>query len=504
MIAPLLALAALGGAGLLAARHVRQGRERDAIARLLRGQTRILEMIAVGAPLPEVLTALSALIERQAPGMLCSVLLLEGDRLHHGATPSLPPEYCAAIDDTVIGPTVGSCVTAACTRQPVVVSDIASDPLWTDFRDLALAHGLRACWSFPILATDTSPKERGRCLGTFAMYYRDPRTPAPRDWHLIEVATHLAGVAIERHRTATELTRSAARLAEESRLSTALAQVGHEMIASLNMPVLLDRLCQLTTELLHCDVSDTVLRDPTLDVYVPRSSHGYTPEQQEAFRVTRLSAGSLAPLLRTLERDGHVQVRTRRISEPKSARLLDEYGITRSLYVALRRGTDVIGFLSAGYRGREADFTPLHERLAVGIAQLASMALENARLVEEHRRASQLKSEFVSTMSHELRTPLSVILGYTDMLHDGGLDSAERTRTLSRIRRAGLELLEMIEDTFFSDLPRLPGLGESWLGCRWRASGWQPGRSGSSAVPGVAAPPDGDSRRGRRGRRCRA
>ncbi len=445
MIPFLLAGTAIAGAIFLALRHARQGRERDRIALVLRGQTRILEMIAVGTPLPDVLTALSTLVEQQAPGMLCSVLLLEGDRLRHGAAPSLPPAYCAAIDGTAIGPTVGSCGTAAFTRRPVVVSDIARDPLWDAFRDVALAHALRACWSFPILATDADGD--GRCLGTFAMYYREPRTPEPRDWHLVEVATHVAGVAIERHRTATELARSTTRLADESRLSAALAQVGHEMIASLSMPVLLDRVCELTTSLLGCDVSDTILHDPAHDVWIPRSSHGYTPEQREALRVTRLSPRSIGALLRGLERDGHVQVNTRRVDDPGSIRLLVEYGITRSLYVALRRGADVIGFLSAGYVGRDERFSPHQERLALGIAQLASMALENARLVEEHQRASQLKSEFVSTMSHELRTPLSVILGYTDILGDDGLAPAERTRTLGRIRRAGLELLDMIEDT---------------------------------------------------------
>ena len=272
MIPLLLAASAFAGAAVLAVRHVRQGRERDRIAGVLRGQTRILEMIAVGTPLPDVLGALSTLVEQQAPGMLCSVLLLDGDRLRHGAAPSLPPAYCAAIDGTPIGPAVGSCGTAAFTRRPVVVSDIARDPLWADFRELALAHELRACWSFPILATDAGGD--GRCLGTFAMYYREPRTPEPRDWHLVEVATHVAGVAIERHRTATELARSTARLADESRLSAALAQVGQEMIASLSMPVLLQRVCELTTELLDCDVSDTVLRDPSHDVWIRRSSHG--------------------------------------------------------------------------------------------------------------------------------------------------------------------------------------------------------------------------------------
>lgn len=441
MIGPLIGSLAVLGFGSLGMRHVRQGRERDRIATLLAGQTDVLEMIAIGKPLSEVLTALSRLVESQVPGMLCSVLLLEGDILRHGAAPSLPADYCTAIDGIRIGPAVGSCGTAAHTRRPVVVSDIASDPLWTDFRDLALAHDLRACWSFPVLAAD------GGCLGTLAMYYREARTPAPRDWHLIEIATHVAGVAMEHHRTATALARSTDRLAEESRLSTALAQAGHEMISSLSMPVLLDRLCQLTTDLLQCDVSDTVLREPTHDVYVPHSSHGYTPEQQEMLRVTRLPVSSFGPLLHALEQDGHVQVHTAKVADPKAAHLLQQYGITRSLYVALRRGRESIGFLSAGYCGREAAFTPLQERLAIGIAQLASMALENARLVEELRRASQLKSEFVSTMSHELRTPLSVILGYTDMLHDDGLGAAERTRTLGSIRGAGLELLEMVEAT---------------------------------------------------------
>jgi len=442
VIGPFVAAGAvLAGFVFLGLRHARQGRERDRIATLLHGQTRILEMIAVGKPLPDVLAALSTMVERQVPGMLCSVLLLEGDALRHGAAPSLPADYNAAIDGVRIGPAVGSCGTAAFTGKPVVVSDVATDPLWTDFRALALAHGLRACWSFPILATD------GRCLGTFAMYYRESRTPAPQHWHLIEVATHVAGVAIERHRTATELARAAARLAEESQLSTALAQVGHEMISSLNATVLLDRLCQLTTELLGCDVSDTVLYDAERDVYRLRSLHGYTPEQTEALQVMSVAGSTFGPLLHALERDGHAQVATARVVDPGAARLLTEYGITRSLYVALRRGRAVIGYLSAGYRGRTAAFTHLQERLAIGIAQLASMALENSRLVDELRAASQLKSEFVSTMSHELRTPLSVIIGYTDMLSDDGLDDADRAQTLGRIRRAGLELLEMIEAT---------------------------------------------------------
>ncbi|MCC6763741.1 MAG: GAF domain-containing sensor histidine kinase [Deltaproteobacteria bacterium] len=433
-----LAGAGLGiGIGLL----IRQDRRAKRTAALLRGQTRLLEMIALGKPHGEVLEALCTLVEQQVPGMLCSVLLLDGDRLRHGAAPGLPADYCRAIDGITIGPTIGSCGTAAYSRAPVVVTDIAHDPLWNDYRDIALAHGLAACWSFPILAGD------GRCLGTFAMYYRRIRTPARGDWRLIEVATDVAKVALERHRITIELARSTARVAEESRVSSALAHVGHEMISSLDTPVLLDRLCQLTTELLSCDLSATVLHDPTHQVLMPRAWHGYTPEQVATLRTMRLSEASVAPLLRALERDGEAQLRTDAVVDPPSARLLAEYGVTHSLFVALRRGRDVIGFLCAAQRGRTTPFTPLQRRLGAGIAQIGSMALANARLVEEVQQASRLKTEFVSTMSHELRTPLSVILGYADMLDEPGLDPDEHRRTLARIRRAGLELLEMIETT---------------------------------------------------------
>ncbi len=190
-----------------------------------------------------------------------------------------------------------------------------------------------------------------------------------------------------------------------------------------------------------------VLHDAAGDLYVPRSSYGYPEAQASALESLRLSAACFGTLLQALDRHGHVQVRTTNVADAKTAVLLREYGITQCLYVVLRRGTDVIGFLSAGYRGRETPFTAMQERLASGIGQLASMALENARLVEELRHASRVKSEFVSTMSHELRTPLSVILGYTDMLRDDGLGETDHTRTLDRIRTAALELLEMIEAT---------------------------------------------------------
>src|SRR5712692_6708231 len=157
------------------------------------GQKKVLEMIASGAPLGEILTSLVLLIEAQSPEMLCSVLLLSDDGNHivHGAAPSLPEQYVKAIDGDPIGPKNGSCGTAMYRGKPVIVTDVLEDPLWEDYRDLASASGLRACWSTPILSA------RGKVLGSFAMYYRRPQAPTDAEARLTEVATHIAGIAIE-------------------------------------------------------------------------------------------------------------------------------------------------------------------------------------------------------------------------------------------------------------------------------------------------------------------
>ncbi|MEY2497994.1 MAG: hypothetical protein QOD12_1550, partial [Verrucomicrobiota bacterium] len=163
---------------------------------LLAGEKRLLEMVARSDPLTDILEALCRLVEELAGGARSSILLLEpnGNRLRHGAAPNLPKAYVDAIDGALIGPSAGSCGTAAYRGQPVIVSDIATDPLWTDYRDIALPHGLRACWSSPILSSED------KVLGTFAIYYGQPRTPTPQQLEIIEQITHLASIALERKR----------------------------------------------------------------------------------------------------------------------------------------------------------------------------------------------------------------------------------------------------------------------------------------------------------------
>jgi PAS domain S-box-containing protein len=193
-------------------RDISQRKRREA---LLAGENRVLEMVAKGDSLPDILDRLCLLVEEQSSGVLASILLIDpnGKQLRHGAAPNLPTAYTEAIDGAFIGPAVGSCGTAAHRAEQVIVSNIAIDPLWADFRDLALAHSLRACWSTPIFSSE------GKVIGTFAMYYREPRSPSPLEQETIKHITHLAGVAIQRKLAETARLESESYLAEAQRLS---------------------------------------------------------------------------------------------------------------------------------------------------------------------------------------------------------------------------------------------------------------------------------------------
>ena len=163
----------------------------------LREKTRlkILEEMAAGSPLEELLTYIVRFVEQESPGALCSVLLADhsGSRLQHGAAPSLPDFYNQAVNGLRIRQGMGSCGTAAFLRKRVIVEDIENHPFWKGYQPVREA-GLRACWSEPVLSGD------GDLLGTFAIYYRSCRTPSPEELSLIESAAHMASIAIGRVR----------------------------------------------------------------------------------------------------------------------------------------------------------------------------------------------------------------------------------------------------------------------------------------------------------------
>jgi diguanylate cyclase (GGDEF)-like protein/PAS domain S-box-containing protein len=170
--------------------------EKKELEALLRGQNRILRMMAKGASYQEVLDEVVYFIESFTDGAHCSILIAdqEGKRLLHGSSPNLPPAYNEAVDGIPIGPTVGSCGTSAFLKESVVTTDIASDPLWEEYRDLALSYDLKACWSTPVFDDDQ------RVIGTFGLYYCHTRSPREKDRKIIRKATDLASLVIQHYR----------------------------------------------------------------------------------------------------------------------------------------------------------------------------------------------------------------------------------------------------------------------------------------------------------------
>jgi PAS domain S-box-containing protein len=239
-----------------------------------------LKMILLGAPLNEVLTTITRLIEAHSTGMLCSIFLLDEDGLHlrYGVAGSLPEAYRAAVDGICIGPNVGSCGTAAYLRQPVFVSDIASDLRWAKFRHFALQNGLRSAWSTPIMSRD------GELLGTFCMYYHEVRDPGPAEIKLIEDASRIAGIAIERDRSQTALTRAFEQIEKSEAQLRHIVDAIPQMIAVLNPAgtilyinqTMLDYTGLTTEEVMAKDVRD----------------RAFNPEDVARFRGERL--GSLS------------------------------------------------------------------------------------------------------------------------------------------------------------------------------------------------------------------
>lgn len=232
--------------------------ERKRAEAQLEAQNSLLSRIARGEPLAEILHAIVTQLEQQLPGSMGSVLLLdETDRLRYGAAPSLPSAYNQATDGVQIGDGVGSCGTAAYLKQTVISSDIATDPNWASYKTFALGHGLRACWSTPIVAAD------GRVLGTFGVYYAEARSPQGNELNIIAQVANIAGIAIERDLAEAKIRRSE----EQLQLTLDFAGIGawswhpttgeyvwnDKMTDLLELPLNLDNMFQSWHDRIHPD-----------------------------------------------------------------------------------------------------------------------------------------------------------------------------------------------------------------------------------------------------------
>jgi signal transduction histidine kinase/transcriptional regulator with GAF, ATPase, and Fis domain len=318
-----------------------------------------------------------------------------------------------------------------------LVNDAAEQP-WMP-PGLARDFRLRALCAAPLAV-------RGRTRGALVAFRDSPFEAGAVQ--LLEGIARQVAVAIE----TTELYRAQQ---EETAVLSALVRIGRELIEALDTPRLLDRLCQLTTEVLQCDCAATFVFKPEEDVWMPISGHNFPPEEWESLRLVRLPAATVEPLAAYLREH---EVSHGVFDQPGSLVprwLAMKYRVTAGLSVAFRRGGEVFGIHNAGYRGRREPFSALQLRIARGIGQLGSLALEHARVVEQLERANRLKSDFVATMSHELRTPLNVIMGYNDLVLDELLGplNHDQKESLERIRKNARQLLDLINATL--DLSRL-------------------------------------------------
>jgi signal transduction histidine kinase len=181
--------------------------ERENVQSLMKAQNHILEQLARGVPTLMVLEELINFVEEKS-GAICAIMLLDvtGTKLSVGLAPHLPQAYLSGLEGNIIGSAVGACGTACFYKKPVYVSDIANDPLWADFREHTLSFDLKASWCAPIYKTN------GKVIGTFAMYYKSVKSPTPEYITILESASNIAGIALERQQTEESISRYAKRL----------------------------------------------------------------------------------------------------------------------------------------------------------------------------------------------------------------------------------------------------------------------------------------------------
>jgi two-component system, sensor histidine kinase len=358
-------------------------------SRVLEHELRLAEMMASGAPLQEVLDALTHSIEELAPDCACTILLLDADR-HHllaGSGGSLPSSYMAAVNGLAIGPDVGACGSAAYRNETVVVTDIANDYRFAGAKDFILSHGLRSCWSVPI--RDAA----NQVLGTFAMYHRRPSTPSERELKIVEAGAYLAGNAIERLRAKERLRENEERITLAERaaslgvweldLETTTMAVSEEMASQLG-------LARSSTRLKLADVETLIDRDDWSTL-------------RQAFTNAAQSNGSF-----------HAEFR-----------------------VAHGQGV----FRSFRTQGRLESESGRPKRLSGACMEIT----KEKEMVAQLQRAMHAKSDFLANMSHEIRTPLNGLLGTVELLLDSAVTQEQRDH-VDTIRCCGETLLGLVDD----------------------------------------------------------
>jgi len=367
----------------------------------------VLKLILAGSELSEVLTIIARLVESQGNGALCTIWLpdADGKHLHCAAAPSLPG-FAANVGPMCVGPNGASCGRAVYRREPVYVADILREPIWEGYRDLVLPYGIRAVWSRPLFTRD------GKVLGTFAILYREVRHPNALDLQLIENASRIAGIAIERHLTEETLRH------ERDRLRL-LLEITNSTLSKLDLPRLVEALSTNLLSVTRCDFCALLL--PDADSGELRLTTLYNPEPRGSF-----SDGSIIPL------HGSICGKAFRMGETQHYNHLDELrddpeslgnSVGRRFYERVRAeglvsGCDlpligrsgVLGVLAAlnrSERAFESDDVIFLEQVAREVAIAVENALEYEKAIKD--RDKETKQRLY--LEEEIRAQCGAIVG---------------------------------------------------------------------------------------------
>ena len=409
--------------------------ERKRSEALLAGEKRLHEMIATGVGLKEILNTLCLIIEEQRAGTLASVLLLNADGVHLDciAGPSLPKEWAQQMENLPIGPCAGSCGTAAYRGSPVIVSDIATDPLWDvpEHRSSALKHGLRASWSNPVLSS------AGKVFGTFCMYYRETRSPNSRDLELIDLATDLVRIAIERDRA-----EGALRASEQvARGQVEALTYSLDVLATAPAPnKFLGQMLSTIGRLLGAQSVILWLLDESNDALVLRAwaeGTNFAKGDPEHPFIKNPLSWKEDPGLRELFFSGAPVVCEDVEHDPFTSNDLREYlkagGTKKFLRIPTLVGGRVRGFIGIRH-GDRPPYRPEEIELAQALAHQAMLAIQLNEFAEQSRQSAVLEER--NRMARDIHDTLAQ--GFTGVIVQ--LESAEDAMACCRRKEANEHL----------------------------------------------------------------